>query len=69
MKRKWTHDEVQQYYKKEHNIVYYNKEDGNLFVQIDTDLGFKVTVNYANPKAYIILSILILFIIFAITIK
>ena len=52
MKRKWTEPEVKAWYQKTGAITYYNKEDANVVVRKPHSQGW--TVNWANPKAYLL---------------
>lgn len=62
-KRKWTAEEVQQWYRDTGAITYCNPADLNVVVRKSRRQGF--TVNWANPKAYLLQG-LILAIVFAI---
>ena len=53
-KRKWTDAEVRQWYNDSGSVTYSNPEDRNLIVP-----GYernKLTVNWANPKAYLVIA-------------
>lgn len=52
-KRKWTVEEVQQWYRDTKTFIYYNPNDLNTVVKKARREGF--TVNWANPKAYLLL--------------
>ena len=52
-KRKWTAEEVQQWYRNAKTFIYYNPNDLNTVVKKARRKGF--TVNWANPKAYLLL--------------
>ena len=49
-KRKWSAEEVRQWYFLNNTNFYSNKEDGNIVVRKPKSLGW--TVNWANPWAY-----------------
>ncbi len=51
-KRKWTAQEVQQWYRDTGAITYHNPEDLNVVVRKPRRQGY--TVNWANPKAYLL---------------
>jgi len=60
-KRKWTEEEVSRWYQETGAITYTNKEDGNLIVRKPGgSMGW--TVNWANPKSYLLQAVLLLFI-------
>ena len=63
MNRKWTPEEVKGWYQKTGAITYYNKEDLNIVVRKPRSQGY--TVNWANPKAWLLQAaiLLILFVI------
>ena len=48
-KRKWTAEEVRQWYRDTASFVYCNPDDLNVIVKKPRREGF--TVNWANPKA------------------
>lgn len=52
-KRKWTAEEVQQWYRDTGAVTYVNPDDLNIVVKKYRREGF--TVNWANPKAYLLL--------------
>ena len=52
MKRKWTAQEVKEWYQKTGALTYYNKDDYNIIVKKPRSEGW--TVNWANPKAYLL---------------
>ena len=62
-KRKWTAEEVQQWYQDTGAFTYHNPDDWNIIVRKPRREGF--TVNWANPKAYLLQGI-ILALVFAI---
>ena len=64
-KRKWTAEEVQQWYRDTGAITYCNPQDINVVVKKPRRQGY--TVNWANPKAYLLQG-LILAIVFAVVI-
>lgn len=51
-KRKWTVEEVQQWYRDTGVFTYANPDDLNIIVKKPRREGF--TVNWANPKAYLL---------------
>ena len=51
-KRKWTAEEVQQWYRDTGAFTYANSEDLNIVVKKPRREG--LTVNWANPKAYLL---------------
>ena len=51
-KRKWTAEEVQQWYRDTGAFTYANPEDLNIVVKKPRREG--LTVNWANPKAYLL---------------
>lgn len=51
-KRKWTPEEVQQWYIDTGAFTYANPNDLNIVVKKPKREGF--TVNWANPKAYLL---------------
>lgn len=51
-KRKWTAEEVQQWYLDTGTRTYANPEDLNIVVKKPKREG--LTVNWANPKAYLL---------------
>lgn len=51
-KRKWTAQEVQQWYQDTGAFTYANPEDLNIVVKKPRRDG--LTVNWANPKAYLL---------------
>lgn len=57
-KKKWSHDEIEEY-KKTHNqfMFYYNKDDTNLFVSKSSGLG--LTLNFANPLSFVLIIIIL----------
>jgi len=50
MRRKWTAQEVKEWYLATGAVTYYNREDANIIVRKNRSTGW--TVNWANPKAY-----------------
>lgn len=56
-KRKWTEEEVLQWYRDTGAATYDNPEDLNLVVPGPS--GMKLTVNWANPKAYLVVGALL----------
>ena len=53
-KRKWTDEEVRQWYQDTGAVTYSNPEDRNVIVP--GPRGNKLTVNWANPKAYLVIA-------------
>ena len=51
-KRKWTEEEVQQWYRDTGAFTYANPDDLNIVVKKPRREG--LTVNWANPKAYLL---------------
>ena len=51
-RRKWTHEEVRQWYRETGAITYDNPQDLN--VVVPKPRGNGMTVNWANPKAYLL---------------
>lgn len=51
-KRKWTTEEVRQWYRDTGAITYANPDDSNIVVKKPRSEG--LTVNWANPKAYLL---------------
>ena len=51
-KRKWTTEEVRQWYRDTGAITYSNPDDLNIVVKKPRSEG--LTVNWANPKAYLL---------------
>ena len=62
-KRKWTAEEVQQWYRNTGAFTYANPDDLNIIVKKPRRHGF--TVNWANPKAYLLQGV-ILAVVFAV---
>ena len=52
-KRKWTSEEVRQWYCDTKAVTYFNPNDLNIVVRKPRRRG--LTVNWANPKAYLLL--------------
>lgn len=52
-KRKWTAEEVKRWYQNNRAFTYANPDDLNIIVKKPRSEGF--TVNWANPKAYLLL--------------
>ena len=52
-KRKWSAEEVKQWYRTTGALTYANPEDLNVVVKKPRSEG--LTVNWANPKAYLLL--------------
>ena len=50
-KRKWTQEEVWEWMKKNHTIIYYNPNDTNIVVRKRHGLGW--TMNMGNPMSYV----------------
>ena len=53
-KRKWTDAEVRQWYQDTGEVIYSNPEDRNVIVP--GPRCNKLTVNWANPKAYLVIA-------------
>lgn len=62
-KRKWTAEEVKQWYQDTGAFTYVNPKDSNIIVKKPKSEGF--TVNWANPKAYLLQGV-ILAVVFAV---
>lgn len=62
-KRKWTEEEVKQWYQDTGAFTYANSDDLNIVVKKPRSEG--LTVNWANPKAYLLLGA-ILAVVFAV---
>ncbi len=62
-KRKWTEEEVKQGYQDTGAFTYANPDDLNIVVKKPRSEG--LTVNWANPKAYLLLGA-ILAVVFAV---
>ncbi len=62
-KRKWTKEEVKQWYQDTGAFTYANPDDLNIVVKKPRSEG--LTVNWANPKAYLLLGA-ILAVVFAV---
>lgn len=56
-KRKWTAEEVKQWYNNTGAVTYANPDDLNIVVKKPRSEG--LTVNWANPKSYILLSVIL----------
>ena len=56
-KRKWTEEEVRQWYRDTGAFTYANPGDLNIIVKKPGREG--ITVNWANPKAYLLLGALL----------
>ncbi len=56
-KRNWTAEEVQQWYRDTGAFTYYNLNDSNIVVKKPRCEG--LTVNWANPKAYLLQGIIL----------
>ena len=56
-KRKWTAEEVRQWYRDTGALTYANPYDLNIVVKKPRSEGY--TVNWANPKAYILQGIIL----------
>ena len=53
-KRKWTGEEVRQWYEATGASTYHNREDRNLFVKNRSNTG--ADVNWGNPWAYVLVT-------------
>jgi len=62
-KRKWTAEEVKEWYRNTGAFTYANPDDLNLIVKKPRSQG--ITVNWANPRSYILLGA-ILVVVFAV---
>lgn len=51
-KRKWTPEEVRQWYMLTGAATYCNRDDANIVVRKPNDMGW--TANWANPKAWLL---------------
>jgi len=60
-KHRYTKEEVKKWYQEHHTVIYFNKDDRNVFVRKAYGIGFRF--NYANPIAWMIIVILIAFIV------
>ena len=56
-KRKWTEEEVRQWYRETGAVTYDNPEDLN--VVVPGPRGNQLTVNWANAKAYLLVAVLL----------
>lgn len=56
-KRKWTAEEVQQWYRDTGAFTYANPDDLNIVVKKPRREG--LTVNWANPKAYLLQGVIL----------
>ncbi len=56
-KRKWTAEEVQQWYRDAGAVTYVNPDDLNIIVKKRS--GAALTVNWANPKTYLLQGIIL----------
>ncbi len=54
MKRKWTPEEVREWYSRHSQYIYRNPEVGNWIVRKTWGLGW--TMNLANPKTWLFLA-------------
>lgn len=57
MKRKWTEEEVKSWYSATGAVTYRNPEDANIVVRKPRSLGW--TLNWANPKSYILTALIL----------
>lgn len=57
MKHRWTSSQVQAWYFRHSAITYANQEDTNVVVHKPNGLGW--TVNWANPLAYLLQTIIL----------
>lgn len=56
-KQKWTAEEVQQWYRDTGAFTYANPDDLNVIVKKRSGAG--LTVNWANPKTYLLQGIIL----------
>lgn len=56
-KRKWTTEEVKQWYQDTGAFTYANPNDLNIIVKKPHSEG--LTINWANPKAYLLLGVIL----------
>lgn len=59
-KRKWTEEEVKQWYRDTGALTYANPDDLNVIVRKPRSEG--LTVNWANPKAYLLQGAILAFV-------
>lgn len=52
-KKRWTWEEVSKWRAENRQMLYFNKEDANIFVP--KAYGFGLTINWANPLAYVVI--------------
>ena len=56
-KRKWTNEEIKKWREDNGQMLYFNKEDANIFVPKAYGVGF--SLNFANPIAYIAIVVIV----------
>lgn len=56
-KRKWTAEEINQWYKETGALTYANAGDANIIVKKPKSLG--LTVNWANPFSYVLIGLIL----------
>ena len=56
-KRKWTKEEIEAYRKANGRLLYFNREDSNLFVP--KAYGYGRTFNWAHPVAWLLIAALV----------
>jgi uncharacterized membrane protein len=50
-KHRWTHEEIAEYRSHHNSPFYFNKDDSRIFVP--KYIGIGITLNWANPLAYV----------------
>jgi uncharacterized membrane protein len=56
-KHRWTNEEIAEYRKQHGGFGYFNRLDTRLFVP--KAFGFGLTVNWANPRAWVAIAVII----------
>lgn len=68
MVHKYTKEEVMHYYAQHTNLIYFNRDDQNIFVP--NRFGFAPTFNFAHPITWLLLlGIILLSAVLVLTIK